>query len=250
MKTALILPLIASILALTFAISPAASQGGTILAVSPSEIANTSLGSGSSFTLDITVFDVAGMFGYGFTLHYDTSVLTATSFASQMPFTQAWPSLIDDAMGLVEVSYTYPVPEYFGLDVYSFDPPFTVAKVYFTVDNWGISALELGPTKIPDCNGGVIEHTATGGIFSNIGPLPQNPYVGLTAAFLESRHFKMSKDPEGFQTLTGQIENKGTETTSARVRFTILDSMGGPIDFITTQLKTYRLDKCSDYQPI
>jgi len=233
-KTALILPLIASILALTFAISPAASQGGTTLAASPSVIADTSLGPGSSFTLNITVHDVTGMLGYEFALFYDTSVLTATSFANQTPFVKAWPSRIDDAMGLVEMSYTYKLPEYFGLDVYSFDPPFTVAKITFTVDNWGISALELGLTKIPDCNGGEIEHTATGGIFTNVGPLPENPYVGLTGAFLEYRHFQLWKDPEGFQTLTGQIENKGTETTSARVKFTVLDSMGGPIDYITT----------------
>lgn len=223
-KNALMLPLIASILALTFAISPVLSQG-TTLAVSSA--IDTNLGPGSSFTVDVTVHDVYGMLGYGFTLYYDTNVLTATNFVSYPPFIMAWPSQIDDSMGLVEMSYSYELPELFGLDVYSEDDPFPVATITFTVDDWGVSALNLENTKISDCNAGLIDHIVVDGCFSNI---PETGvYVGLNTGFVENRHFKVSKEPDVFQTLTAQIENMGTATTKAMARFRVLDEMGGII---------------------
>jgi len=231
-KTALILPLIASILAMSFAISSALSQGTNLAA--PFVIDPTK-GPSSAFTIDITVHDVVGMLGYGITLRYDESILTATGVHTYPPFTQAWPSESGD--GFVERTYTWPIPEWSGLDVYSEDPPFAVMSIDFTVDNWGVSELQIQNSKIPDCYGGLIDHTAISGVFSNIWPaetMPSDVYMGLTAGFVENRHFKVSKEPDVMQTLTAQLENKGIVTTKARAKFLVLDSMGGPIAQLTS----------------
>ena len=143
---------------------------GAVLAVDPPVVDGIALNlaPGSSFYVNITVHDVLGMLGYGFALYYDTSVLTATNFTSYAPFTEEWPSQINDTLGLVEMSYYWPMPEYFGLDVYPEDPPFPVARIGFTVDSEEYSLLDLRNTKIPDVWAGLIPHTAIDGSFVNI----------------------------------------------------------------------------------
>jgi len=115
MKTA-IFALLVSMIASTFAIVPAHSQGTTVTATP--EIISTAKTPGSPFSVNITIQDVTGMLGYSFRLSYDTNVLTATGFTTYTPFTYVWPSSIDDAAGTVDIARTWPLPEYSGSDVF------------------------------------------------------------------------------------------------------------------------------------
>lgn len=149
---------------------PSFGNSATVLAVSPTVVngITTNLIPGSTFYIEITIHDVIGMLGYGFQLDYDTDVLTATSFKSYPPFTMEWPSRIVDTAGYVEMTYTWPIPELFGLDVYPEDPPFPVARIDFIVEAFGFSPFDLVVSKIPDVYGGIIEHEVVNGCFSNI----------------------------------------------------------------------------------
>ena len=102
---------------------------------------------GQTFSINITIWNVTGMLGYAFRLSYDKTILTATAFASYDPFTEAWPSQINATGGYVDVSYSFPIPEYFGLDVPDTDLPFAIARIDFTVIALGFSPFTLVPSQ-------------------------------------------------------------------------------------------------------
>ena len=229
LKSALLFSVLASILVATFAIAPAFGQGVTLDAPC---IVDAGLEPGDTFSIDITVHDVMGMLGYDFRLCYDPSVLTATAFESYAPFTQEW-GIPGIHPGYVEMAYSYPIPEWFGLDVFPGDDPYPIAKIDFEVAGWGMSCLQLEDTVVSNVNGGWYDHYADSGAFSNVGPVA-GAYVGLTTGFLENRHFKVSKEPDALQTLTAQVENMGPVTTTAKAKFRIVDSMGGLVANLMT----------------
>jgi len=68
----------------------------TVLAVSPPTIIDVTETPGTTFSINITVADVSAMWGYQFYLYYDTTVLTATNYATYPPFNTPWPSEIND----------------------------------------------------------------------------------------------------------------------------------------------------------
>jgi len=235
MKTA-IFALLVSIIAATFAISPAIGAPkieGAILAAPA--VVDPTLTPGHSFSIDITVHDVEGMLGYAFRLTYDPSILTATSFASYEPFTQAWPSGISG--NHVDMAYTWPIPEYFGTTVFPRDAPLPVATITFMVNGFGISPLEFGMVIIAGVNGVSGVPVLDNGVFSNVWPAgtqAEDLYVGLNTALLEDRNFIVSKEPDQMQTLTAQLEHKGTLATTAWAKFRIVDSLGGLVAELTS----------------
>jgi len=216
MKTAMF-ALLVSIIAATFAISPAYSQSTIVAAPT---VVDPTLTPGSAFSVDITIQEVTGMLGYGFRLTYDPTVLMATGFMSNVPFTQAWPSGITD--GHVDVAYTMPIPEYTGVDLYSGDPAYPMATIDFTVLDYGVSGLDLSMVVIADVFGGATVPMVNNGVFSNI------PTTGVAVVFnaylLSSRKLPAG----GIQTATEQVENIGMWTTKAKVRFVVVD-LGGAV---------------------
>jgi len=218
--------LLVSILASVFATAPAFAQNTTVAAPT---IIDPTLTPGYSFTIAITVHDVMGMLGYAFRLSYDPSVLQATSFATNDPFTEAWPSIIGD--GYVDVSYSYPIPEYFGQDVPAEAEPYTMATITFTVLDYGFSPLSMSNVVVTNVFGGWTYPMLTQGWFSNV------PATGVAVAFnaylLSSR--KLSAG--GIETATEQIENIGMWTTKAIVRFAVVD-LGGAVVAMAEQKVT------------
>ena len=125
--------------------------------------------SGATFTVKINVTDIIGLFGFDFTLKYDTAVLTATSVnigAFLLPGYIEFKKEINDAAGYV----WYGVTQFFYES--GVDGSGTLATITFTVDSSGASILDLDDTKLSDSAGEVISHEVIDGSFSNIGVYP------------------------------------------------------------------------------
>jgi len=210
MKTA-IFALLVSMLASTFAIMPAFSQGEPTLAAPT--VVDPTLIPGSTFSIDITVQDVTGMLGYAFRLTYDPTVLMATGFESYAPFTEAWPSGLH--LGYVDMAYTWPLPEYFGTDAVE---PLPVAKIDFTVLDFGKSGLDLSLVAVADVFGGSTVPMVNNGFFSN-------PNVGANVVFQATLlgHKKVSGNTES---VTTQVQDVGTAVTWARAKWIVVDALG------------------------
>jgi PKD repeat protein len=201
-KNVLMLSLIASFL-MAMAVVPSYANSAT-LAVDPPETVTS-----DPFLVNINVDDVVQMFGYHFKLVYDTSVLTATAFVSWAPFDTAqgpWGpdgGVINDAEGYVEMAWSYPMGEEYGLTT---SDPVPVAAVAFDVDGLGASPLQIKASPpmhtIGDVYGNEIPSTAMCGEFRTSAGLPvakfvwtpggEDPYVDELVTFTST-----STDPDG-----------------------------------------------------
>ena len=119
----------------------------------------------STFTINVTIDSVEGLYGYEFKLGYDPFVLTATLSAVQ-PFLNT-PSYtvrneIDDTLGRVWVAVTSLLPALpkSGSGV--------LVKITFSVDAKGQTTLDLYDTKLSDKPGLPISHTVFDGYFRNV----------------------------------------------------------------------------------
>lgn len=226
-KSAVMLSVIAWLLAMTLA-TPTVSAQDTVLAVSCA--IDPKLTAGSTFSVDITVDDVVAMYGYEFILRYDPNVLSATGFTGLAPMTDTEKVYIGG--DYIAADASFPGVEWFGLTT---SEPVPIGTISFKVVGSGVSELELWYTVVVDVYGEVIDHTAKSGTFSNIWTEPYTVSVALDTGFVESRHFKIAKEEDIYQTLTGQIKNIGNVTTQARVNFRIFDAMGAKIADLTTE---------------
>jgi len=219
--------LLVSILASVFATAPAFAENTTVAAPG---VVDPTLIPGSSFAINVTVHDVTGMLGYAFRLSYDPSVLTATSFASNDPFIEAWPSVI--GAGYVDVAYSWPIPEYFGTDVPPEADPYTMATITFTVLDYGVSPFRLSEVVVTNVFGGWTYPALMDGVFTNI--LPNVPNVGaevkFTGAFLGTQRLRA---PDVIQTVTTQVEalsaDLGGKDTAVYATWVIVDALGAPV---------------------
>lgn len=188
-KNALMLFLIASFL-VTMPVIPSHANG-TTLAIDPVETVQPS----GTFFIDITVDDVAHMWGYQLWVFYDTSVLTAIDFVSVLPFTepQGTPlgGEINDAEGYVAIFYSYPMGELEGLTT---TVPVGIAFIEFSVDAApGGSPLAMKGVIISDPDGNEIGPiTTVNGWFRTVAGWPVSwfeytpggdPFVGETVTF-------------------------------------------------------------------
>lgn len=159
-------------------VPPSYASQGSFMAAPEVNGLEANLTPGQTFYINITVWNVTGMLGYAFRLSYDTNVLTATSFRSYAPFTQEWPSSIHETEGYVDMAYCWPIPEFFGTDVFPEDPPLPVARIDFAVDSYGFSSFDLSAVNpqgrpyatIVDVFGGSEEPTVVNGSFYNVVP--------------------------------------------------------------------------------
>jgi len=84
-----------------------------------------------------------GLWGYEVHIHYDTTVLTALNYYSYYPFKTPAPSVIDDSIGLVSVSYNT-----FAGDTEGFIGNTSLFRVYFKSDSLGLSDLTIAVCKL------------------------------------------------------------------------------------------------------
>ena len=150
-----------------YATSP--KTGSTVLSVHPDMVLGVRAGANpmpppewDQGFVDLYITDVAAMGGYEIVLEFDTTILTPVDWFTYYPFvTTVVTAELSDTEGYVSlVQWTY-----FG-DPEGFTGNTPLARIYFKVDEGGISSLHYATDKISDVEGTPIEHTTYDGSFS------------------------------------------------------------------------------------
>lgn len=183
----------------TIRVSPV-SASSTV--VSGSIIQDMSLTPGSTFSINISIANVENLWGYSFTLFYNTSILTATSESAYNPFTQKLFTRINETGGWVHMAYTMPMGTTIG---FSTTEKTAMAKIEFTVNALGSSLLDLNDTKLSDpmgLEGEIILHDVHDGYFTNIEmPIHDIAITNFGAP--------TTVEVNGTVTVTATVENQG-----------------------------------------
>jgi hypothetical protein len=137
------------------------------LFVSPPEIIDPTMTPGTMFSIDIQVDDVFDLYGYSFSLSYGTDVLTCIGLAIIPP--NADPHFttdiaVDDALGEISVTVGYytPAPSITLLS------DTTIVTVYFMVQGYGCTPLDLHDTLLTNPLGDPITHEVGDGFFCTL----------------------------------------------------------------------------------
>jgi len=187
---------------------------------------------GDFFPIEIVVDDIEKLWGYQFTLSYDTSVLTAMNWESLGIFSIPGPGEINDALGYVTLSAN----SYFG------DPngltssdPVGIARIYFVLDAEGWSRLDLHDELLINIYGEPMFVGVVGGGFASVDVAD----LKGRGAWPEVRHFKLSEQPDSIDTLYARVATNTTGTpVNVKAVFTIHDELGIPIGTIETGTAT------------
>jgi hypothetical protein len=135
---------------------------GAKICVDPAEIIDSSMGPGSTFSINITVANVASLGSCVFNLTYNPQVLNWIGF----DFLQAqgqYPTAIitgNTIAGFAWINLYYLTP------ITVISVPLT--RLRFCVNSYGISPLNLTDTELLDQNGNPIVHNEFDGLFANI----------------------------------------------------------------------------------
>ena len=132
------------------------------LYIEPPEIIDPGLLPSTIFSVDVMLDDVENMYGYEFSLGYNTEMLTCIGIMvhpvlNETHFTVSM--MLDDGAGLIWVNVTYYSPAN-PITTYT---PVSIVTLTFMVDNIGSSVLDLYDTSIVDVDGQPIAHEATDG---------------------------------------------------------------------------------------
>ena len=137
------------------------------LFVDPPEIIDPLLLPSSEFSIDIKIESAIDLYGYSFNLSYDTNVLTClgavidppnndTNFVTEIQ--------VVDGSGYIFVNVTYYPPA----EPITILPPTTIITIYFQVQNFGCTPLDLHDTILKDQHGTLIIHDAEDGFFCTL----------------------------------------------------------------------------------
>ena len=135
---------------------------GAKIYVDPSQITNSSIEPGSTLAVNITVANVASLALCMFNLTYDPTVLNYTGFAF-LPDQGEYPTLFNQensTAGFIWLDFWYSTP------LMALSQP--LATLYFCVNTYGLSSLNLTLTVAVDQNGYLIPHDTFNGFFANI----------------------------------------------------------------------------------
>jgi hypothetical protein len=152
------------------------------LFVNPAEIIDPLLAPGSEFSIEIQIDDVFDLYGYAFHLSYDTNVLTSlgavifpptndTNFTTEI-------SIVDE-IGDVAINVTYHSPA----EPITLVSNTTIVTIYFQVQSYGCTTLDLYDTKLINQYGDAIAHDAYDGFFctliADIAIIDVEPYPNM-----------------------------------------------------------------------
>jgi len=136
-----------------------------ILYVDPPLIIDPSMKPGDEFQVNIRVENVSNLYDFEFTLLYDTNVLNGLGVVTY-PFGNATSFdlefQLNDTEGRiwVRVQYYPPAEPLTALD------PVTLVKIFFQIQSYGATPLDLTDTSLSDYFGGQITHIAQDGFVS------------------------------------------------------------------------------------
>ena len=163
-------------------------------------IVDTSLTPGSEFSIDITIAGVEKMWGHNFFLYYNTTLLNATGYDTYSPFTDLGAAYINDTAGWVFLSYNMPFGEEVGFSTVESKP---LAKITFSVDAYGTSALGFNQTTLADVDANAIPKEEIDGFFANI-EVPLHD-IAVTAITVSPTAVEINESV----TITVTVENQG-----------------------------------------
>ena len=235
LKNTSLLAIIASLLLTASLIQPGLAGMTTLTA--PDITDPTKTPGCPEFWVDISITDAANLWGYMFTLRYDTTVLTATGHKSHPIFMMPEPSEINDEEGYIAIAYHMP----FGAPVGFTGSLPNLASIKFAVDDLGASQLEITNAKLSDPLGKEVPAILVAGSFRNVvgAPManfdwaPEEPIEGEVVTFAST-----STDPDGLivscdwsfgdgSTGTGVTEtNRYSDPGTYTVTLTVTDNDG------------------------
>jgi len=128
------------------------------------------LSPGDIFPIEIYVDDISKLWGYQFTLTYDTNVLTLLDYMpyeweNLYPFIHKAPYMIDDYYGYARLSANCEFADPTGL---STTEPVAIAKLWFQLDAEGYSGLFLSEEQLVNVYGNVLTVEMFDGSVSSI----------------------------------------------------------------------------------
>jgi len=135
------------------------------LFVDPPSIVDPTMTPGSKFEIDINVANVSDLYDFEFKLLYDTNVLNGLGiltypFNNETSFDLQF--TLNDTIGeiWVYVQYYPPAEPLTAID------PVTLATIFFQVQSFGATPLDLEDTKLSDSQGSLITHITEDGYVS------------------------------------------------------------------------------------
>jgi len=137
------------------------------LFVNPPELIDPTLSPGSEFSIDIQIDDVFELYGYAFYLSYDTNVLTCLGAVIFPPTNDTHFTMeisIVDQMGEIAINVSY----YHPAEPITILSNTTVMTIYFQVQSYGCTVLDLHGTLLTDQYGGSIPHDVGDGFFCTL----------------------------------------------------------------------------------
>ena len=146
------------------------AQSPTILSVEPQILIDPTLTPGKIFTINVTVTDVTGLYGWEFKLFYLKSVLTVNSIAFG-PFLESAGATFTIDKSNPDYNTTHGLvwmADSLLAAPQGVDGTGTIASVTFEVTGLGSTKLDLTDTKLGTITGESISHTVHDGYFSNI----------------------------------------------------------------------------------
>lgn len=136
-----------------------------VIYVDPPTIVNPEMKPGDEFNVNINVANVSDLYDFEFTLLYDTEVLTCLGILVY-PFPNATTFIIEfslnDTQGKLWVKVQYYPPAQ-PLEAMS---PVKIAKIFFQIQSYGATPLDLSGTKLSDHYGNTISHISRDGYVS------------------------------------------------------------------------------------
>ena len=135
--------------------------------VSPPEIIDPTMKPGDVFTIDIDLENAIGLYDYEFKLGYDTNVLNALGAVVLPPSNDTnfiVQSIINDTQGVIWVKVQYYVPA----QPISIFKAAAVTRIYFQVQSYGQTVLDLYETRISDPSGNGMTHIEEDGFFATL----------------------------------------------------------------------------------
>lgn len=137
------------------------------LFVDPPELIDPTLTPGEVFEIDVKIENVFDFYGVRFNLSYNTYVLTCLGAIIFPPNNESYISTdinMDDLAGYIAVNLTFLSPA----TPVTILPPTTIVRIFFQVQNFGCSVLDLHDTNIIDQTGTPITHEVGDGFFCTL----------------------------------------------------------------------------------
>jgi len=146
---------------------PQPPSEGAAFAVRPSEIINSSILPPQTIQINVTIENVTGMYGYGFSLSYDPNILCCISLTfidvlGEMHYTPEFS--IDNTAGIIKVNVTYYLP---AVPITTLSEV-SLVNMIFRVKGKGTTLLDLHDTTLVDSLGRPLPHVTHDGLFANI----------------------------------------------------------------------------------